>query len=205
MSSSFEQALTRRRVAVTLATLPALAVATGPFGVAFAQKGNLSPTPACDVGVRPTLAQTAGPYFKPRSPQRTTLIEPGMAGERLTIEGFVLTAACRPVERALIDLWQADPQGHYDNSGFRLRGHLFTGPDGRYRVETIVPAAYIGRTRHIHVKVQAPNGPVLTTQLYFPGEPGNQRDTIFRRELVMQMTGGEGGRTGRFDFVVATA
>ncbi len=70
--------------------------------------------------------------------------------------------------RALVDLWHADECGEYDNSGFRYRGHVFTDAQGRYRFRTIVPAIYSGRTRHYHVKVQAPRGRVLTTQLYFP-------------------------------------
>ena len=87
--------------------------------------------------------------------------------------------------RALVDFWQADDRGQYDNTGYRLRGHQFTDDTGHYRLETIVPGLYSGRTRHIHVKVQAPNQPVLTTQLYFHGEPANQRDFIFNPDLVM--------------------
>jgi len=41
-----------------------------------------------------------------------------------------------------------------------------------------VPGIYVGRTRHFHLKVQAPNRPLLTTQLYFPGEAVNARDPI---------------------------
>ena len=37
------------------------------------------------------------------------------------------------------------------------------------------------------VKVQAPNQPVLTTQLYFPDEPENERDRIFQPDLVMDV------------------
>ena len=65
-----------------------------------------------------------------------------------------------------------------------------------------MPGVYPGRTRHFHVKVQAPNGPVLTTQLYFPGEAGNQRDPIFSRDLVMQVRDAADGKTGTFDFVL---
>ena len=43
-----------------------------------------------------------------------------------------------------------------------------------------------GAPAHYHVKVQAANGPVLTTQLYFPDEPGNARDPLFRRDLLMR-------------------
>ena len=71
---------------------------------------------------------------------------------------------------------------------------------------TIVPGLYPGRTRHIHVKVQAPNGPVLTTQLYFPGEPRNAGDSIFQKETLMAVSDASGGgKDATFDFVVRTA
>jgi protocatechuate 3,4-dioxygenase beta subunit len=50
-----------------------------------------------------------------------------------------------------------------------IRGHVFANAEGRYHFRTILPALYPGRTRHYHVKVQAPEHPVLTTQLYFSG------------------------------------
>ena len=81
----------------------------------------------------------------------------------------------------------ADEYGEYDNAGFRYRGHLFSDREGRYRFRTILPALYPGRTRHYHIKVQAPERPVLTTQLYFPDEPANRGDGLFRRELVMRI------------------
>jgi protocatechuate 3,4-dioxygenase beta subunit len=109
------------------------------------------------------------------------------------------------VRRALLDFWQADGDGEYDNNGFRLRGHQYSDDQGRFRVETVVPGLYSGRTRHIHVKVQAPDGPVLTTQLYFGGESRNTNDGIFRRELLLQEAGQSGGvRQTGFTFVVET-
>ena len=110
--------------------------------------------------------------------------------------------ACQPVGRALLDFWQADDGGQYDNAGYRLRGHLFTGSDGRFQLETIVPGLYPGRTRHIHVKVQAPNRPVLTTQLYFPNEPRNQSDGIYDPTLVMHVQDLSEGKQALFDFVL---
>ncbi|HMM91944.1 dioxygenase family protein [Bradyrhizobium sp.] len=163
----------------------------------------LSLTPACHDGDAVTLAQTEGPYFKPSSPERIELIEEGMAGQPIELAGFVLTRACRPLAGALLDFWQADDQGRYDNSGFRLRGHQFTDAEGRYRLRSVVPGLYPGRTRHIHVKVQPRDGRVLTTQLYFPGEPVNRTDGLFRRELLMRTTRNAGALAGRFDFVVA--
>ncbi len=76
--------------------------------------------------------------------------------------------------------------------------------EGTYRLRTIMPAQYTGRTAHIHVKVQAPNQPVLTTQLYFPDQPQNARDALFRPELLLRVTKGGEAVQGRFDFVLET-
>jgi protocatechuate 3,4-dioxygenase beta subunit len=163
---------------------------------------TLQPTPSCPDGAEPTPRQTEGPYFKPASPERASLLEPGMKGVRIVVTGVVRLASCQPVPRALIDVWHADDRGDYDNAGYRLRGHQFTDDQGRYRLETIVPGVYPGRTRHFHLKVQAPKGPVLTTQLYFPGEAANASDPIFKRELVLRVRDGAEGKTGTFDFVL---
>ena len=91
-----------------------------------------------------------------------------MAGTRIVVQGRVLTTGCTPIPRALVDFWQADAEGRYDNVGFRLRGHQFTDEAGHYRLETIVPGLYPGRTRHVHVKVQAPNQSVLHDPALLP-------------------------------------
>jgi protocatechuate 3,4-dioxygenase beta subunit len=163
---------------------------------------TLQPTPSCPDGAELTLRQTEGPYFKRASPERASLIEPGMKGVRIVVTGVVRLASCQPAPRALIDVWHADDRGDYDNAGYRLRGHLFADDQGRYRLETIVPGVYPGRTRHFHLKVQAPKGPVLTTQLYFPGEAANASDPIFKRELVLRVRDGAEGKTATFDFVL---
>jgi protocatechuate 3,4-dioxygenase beta subunit len=174
-----------------------------PAATAGAAAATLAPTPACDDGDDPTPAQTEGPYFTPKSPRRASLLEPGMAGQRLVVAGTVLTTDCRPVKAALLDFWQADDAGEYDNQGYRLRGHQFSDADGTWRLETVVPGLYTGRTRHIHVKVQAPDSPVLTTQLYFPGEPANDRDGIFSPDLLLGDARQAGGaRQGSFTFVL---
>lgn len=123
-------------------------------------------------------------------------------GTKLVLTGTVLTTDCRPVERALLDFWQADDGGSYDNDGYRLRGHQFSDAEGRYELTTVVPGIYPGRTRHIHVKVQAPNASVLTTQLYFPGEAQNARDGIFREECLIDMRNDGDDTAGTFTFVV---
>ncbi|MFF8836119.1 carbohydrate-binding protein [Streptomyces sp. NPDC015130] len=159
-------------------------------------------TPECDDGDDPTPPQTEGPYFKPNSPRRTSLLESGTAGVRLTVSGYVFGLACRPIAGVLLDFWQADTNGAYDNTGFRFRGHQFTDAQGAFKLTTIVPGLYPGRTRHIHVKLQAPGRPVLTTQLYFPNEPRNNTDTIFDPRLLMTVRDAGGAREAAFDFVL---
>ncbi len=125
-----------------------------------------------------------------------------MKGRPIELTGFVLDPACKPMAHALLDLWQADDAGDYDNTGFRLRGHQYTDAQGRYRFRTIVPAVYPGRTRHFHLKVQPATGRLLTTQLYFPDEPANRRDGLFRKELLMRTAQAGDGVDARFDFVL---
>ncbi|RSS32678.1 carbohydrate-binding protein [Streptomyces sp. WAC08241] len=162
-------------------------------------------TPACDDGDDPTPEQIEGPYFKPNSPLRTSLLEANTPGVRLTVGGYVFGLACRPISGVLLDFWQADTNGAYDNTGFRFRGHQFTGADGSFKLTTIVPGLYPGRTRHLHVKVQAPGRPVLTTQLYFPNEPRNNTDSIFDPRLLMTVRDAGGAREAAFDFVLNVA
>ena len=165
----------------------------------------LTPTPFCDDGDDPTPPQTEGPYFKPSSPRRSSLIETGMAGTRLTVSGYVFGLGCQPISNVLLDFWQADANGAYDNTGYRLRGHQYTDAQGAFSLVTIVPGLYPGRTRHIHVKAQAPNRPVLTTQLYFPNEPRNSTDTIFDPALLMTVRTVGTAREASFDFVLNIA
>jgi protocatechuate 3,4-dioxygenase beta subunit len=197
--NDFERFPSRRRILTTGAfAATGLVLATG----ALAQR-ELAPTPSCHDGDEPTLPETEGPFFKPKSPRRSDLREPGIAGRPVELSGVVLTRACRPVAGVLVDLWQADDAGDYDNKGFRLRGHVFTDAAGRYAFRTIMPGLYPGRTRHYHVKVQAPNRPVLTTQFYFPDEKANRTDAFFHRELVMQVASADDALRARFDVVLA--
>ena len=165
-------------------------------------QASLPPTPACHDGDEATLRQIEGPFFKPSSPERAELLEAGMPGQPIELVGFVISRTCKPLAGALLDFWQADDKGRYDNSGFRLRGHQFSDAEGRYRLRSIVPGVYVGRTRHIHVKVQPRGGRVLTTQLYFPGEAQNRADGLFRSELLMRTAKNAGWLAGRFDFVL---
>ena len=159
--------------------------------------------PTCKSPAALTPALTEGPYFKTGSPERTSLIDSDTQGTILTLSGYVLTTDCQPVAHALLDFWQADAQGQYDNTGYTLRGHQFTDEAGRFQLVTVVPGLYPGRTEHIHFKVQAPNGPILTSQLFFPGVGSNQSDRIYDPALLINvLAAGAGRMEASFEFIL---
>jgi protocatechuate 3,4-dioxygenase beta subunit len=222
MVEARSQALSRRAFQKLCLALPApvsLAVAGGSLGgwhrSGLAQDNDdaspeaaravLPPTPACDDDDDPTIEQTEGPFYTPDTPERTSLREPGIVGTPMVVTGYVLSTACEPIPNALVDFWHCDDAGNYDNEGFKLRGHQHADDEGVFYLETIVPGLYPGRTRHIHVKAQAPDNPVLTTQLYFPGDDeANAADGIFDPALLMDVEDDESGEglVGFFNFVV---
>ena len=201
-----ERELTRRRLLELGLALPPLAVLAGSADRLLAEAGAaplLEATPAIADADDPTPELTEGPYFTPYSPLRRTIVPAGAAGTRLSLAGRVLTTAGRPVARALVDFWQCDARGVYDNDGYRFRGHQLTDAHGRYSLLTVVPGLYTGRTKHIHVKVQAPGESVLTTQLFFPRVARNRSDRIFdERCLLRGWRLVRGRRVARFDFVL---
>ncbi|HJR79075.1 MAG TPA: hypothetical protein VJ821_03315 [Anaerolineales bacterium] len=135
----------------------------------FTQMGVTLPAPSCTALTQP---QTEGPYYKPDTPERQTLFEEGMPGRRLILVGYVLDQNCQPIPNTWLDFWQADANGEYDNTGYRLRGHQFTDSQGRYYLDTVLPGLYSSRPiEHIHVKIQPEGGEVITSQLYFPDRP----------------------------------
>jgi len=143
-----------------------------------------------------------GPSTSRTRPEKADFTGDVSNGTRIVLTGSVLTTTCQPVGGALLDVWHADADGEYDNEGYRLRGHFFTDDQGAYRLQTIVPANYEGRTKHFHVKVRPPGGRLLTTQLYFPGEPRNEEDSIFSSALLMDVRDGASGKDATFTFVV---
>ncbi len=209
----FQYGATRRRVLAGLAGGAAAALPSTAYSTllgyaapkALPDRGlGLAPPLACTPGTR---SQTAGPFYTPATPRRSDLREPDTSGEPLVFEGLVLTADCRPLPGAVIDIWHSDERGRYDNRGFRYRGHQFTDAVGAFRFLTVRPGIYTGRTPHIHAKAQGEGTRVLTTQVYFPdlGE-ANARDSIFRDDLLLRLDRTAAGVwRGRFDFVLRPA
>jgi protocatechuate 3,4-dioxygenase beta subunit len=159
---------------------------------------------ACDPQRNLTSANAEGPYYMPDAPFRFSLLQAGMPGVRLVISGQVMSRDCTPLPGAVLDFWQANSAGVYDNEGYTLRGRQRADAAGRYQLETVLPGEYPGRPPHIHVKVSAPGAPALTTQIYFAGQPGNDRDSLIEPSLVTTLTDeADGSLSARFDFVLA--
>lgn len=144
--------------------------------------------------LRPTPRQTEGPFYPVELPEDSDFDLLAQGERRYTkgrptwVEGSVSDTAGRPLAGAAVEIWQCDQDGHYHHPGdggadplFQGFGRVLVGRDGGYRFRTIRPAAYTGRTPHIHVKVRLGRQELLTTQLYVQGDPGNERDGIWRR------------------------
>jgi protocatechuate 3,4-dioxygenase beta subunit len=113
-------------------------------------------------------------------------------GEPLGLDGTVVDTQGRPVDGCEVEIWQCDARAAYHHPrvalepgrwdpGFAGFGALRTAADGRYRFRTIRPVPYPGRTPHIHVKLRHPTFGELTSQLFVAGDPGNDRDFLWRR------------------------
>jgi protocatechuate 3,4-dioxygenase beta subunit len=188
---------------------PTSASSTDSSATATLEMGNtaesLDPNLACSGGktsasLTPEL--TEGPYYKAGSPEQADLYQDGMAGTKLVLTGYVYNTNCQPVANAWLDFWQADANGNYDNTGYTLRGHQYTDENGRFQLTTVVPGLYIGRTEHIHVKVQAPHGQIITSQLFFPGVAQNDSDGIYNASLLLSIQETSVGLQGQYNFVV---
>ena len=192
-----------------LMTIVSLTVISLIYTTAFAQSTNQtstlqqSPQQQQSSFCKLTESDMLGPFYKEGAPFKQRLGE-GVEGERLIITGKVMDMGCQPLKDAILDVWQANSTGEYDNEGFTLRGKVKTNNDGTYLIDTIVPREYatgdITRPGHIHLKVGAPNQPTLTTQLYFEGEP--YLSDLEDKSLVMKLTEENGTKKANFDFVI---
>jgi protocatechuate 3,4-dioxygenase beta subunit len=143
----------------------------------------------------------AGPPFKQGQD-----FAKGLQGQQLELSGRVLNAAtCKPVQGAVLDLWQMNSSGDYDYKGFNLRGKIVTDKDGKYVLDTVYPVRLHGegnitRPSHIHVMIGVPGQPIITTQVYFEGQP---RDFAVKDSLITKpVTDANGTKIANFDFVV---
>ena len=174
-------------------------------------------------------SQTVGPYFAQGLLREgdqvftNVLISENTEGERIRIEGCVFDAEGRPIEDAMIEIWQANSHGRYNHPldeqdkpldpEFMGQGRASTDIKGNYRFETIKPGSVPGpddnaQAPHINVIVFARG--MLShafTRIYFEDEATNQNDPVLmsiedeahRNTLIATREEADGVVTFRFD------
>ena len=201
--------LQRRALTAALVVAPALWL-----------RARAQPTSA----LRLTPSQSEGPFYPLAMPKDSDfdLLRNGVQnypkGQSAWVEGTVSDLSGNPLTGAQVEIWQCDHDGHYHHPGdggkadqrFQGFGRVTVGSDGSYRFRTMRPAAYSGRTPHIHVKVKLGQRELLTTQLYVAGDAGNARDFLWRglnegerAALTIPFAQSSDGLKARFPITVA--
>jgi protocatechuate 3,4-dioxygenase beta subunit len=160
--------------------------------------GALPAESPCTGDIEVTPRRSDGGHYRPGAPEKDTLHEPGIEGERLVIAGYVLFPDCRTVPDAVLDVWQADAEGRFDDEDWRLRGVLRADREGRYEIETVVPGSVDGVPPTVHLKVaEEVGGRIVTTQVYLASP-----ETAPRPELAVEPAESDDGLEARFDVVI---
>ncbi len=123
-------------------------------------------------------------------------------GDLTVVHGCVTDPDGHPIPGALLDVWQASPEGLYDSQDpnqpeLNLRGKFMTNAKGQYWFKTVRPAAYpiptdgpVGdmlratgrhpmRPAHIHLIISAPDYETLTTHIFPEGDQYLDSDAVF--------------------------
>jgi protocatechuate 3,4-dioxygenase beta subunit len=135
-----------------------------------------------------TAEETEGPFYFEVDRVRSDIREGRPGAElRLRVRVRDLSAGCKPIQNAVVDIWHCDATGSYSERGETfLRGLQVTDRDGAVEFITLYPGWYPGRTVHIHAKVHVDKRTVLTTQFYFND---GFTDRVFSREPYASDTG----------------
>ena len=168
-----------------------------------------------------TPADIEGPFWRPGSPERTNLDLYADAGNALSISGRVLDTTCRPIGDATVEVWHGYPTAIsveeltpdadvlYDNASeeMRYRGFTVTEGDGQYSFRTLKPGWYqaLGayRPAHVHFKVWREGVELLTTQMYFLGDPFLKADPWAVEDLAVALdVGSDGIAHAVFDLII---
>jgi protocatechuate 3,4-dioxygenase beta subunit len=187
-----------RRQAVVIAALAVLGACAGDDGDEGG--GTLPAESPCTGEVAVTPRRSDGGHYRSGAPAKETLVEPGVAGTPLLITGYVLFPDCRTVPDAVLDVWQADADGRYDDEAWQLRGVLRADAAGRYTIETILPGSVDGDPPTVHMKVaEEIGGRIVTSQVYL-APPADAP----RPELAVDPAEASEGLVARFDVVIET-
>ncbi len=177
-----------------------------------------------------------GPYYVPGAPESlgeaTLSMRDDEPGTPLLFQGQVTDIDGTPLPDAKVEIWHADAEGFYSQFApnipeWNLRGTVVADSEGNFRIHTLEPAPYqiptdgscgkliaaagwhAWRPAHLHLKVSAPGHQLVTTQLYFPGDPHNDDDiaSAVKPELLLDVQPAESGEGNRvnYDFALDKA
>lgn len=183
----------------------------------------LAPTPVLADDRPPTPRMTEGPFYPRRFPADVDADLTRVAGQAraadgtpLAVSGRVLDRSGKPQGGMRVEIWQCDATGAYHHvggpagdPGFQGFGAMVADAEGRYAFRTIRPAPYPGRTPHIHFAVLEGGRRRLVSQMFFEGDPGNERDWLYRnlgrdaRLVTMRLADAGSGLAGTLDIVLA--
>ncbi len=131
-----------------------------------------------------TTSDVLGPFYRPDSPVRKSLVMAGEKGDPIELLGKILHNDCTtPYKNAKIELWHCDSKGVYDNESadFKYRGTTYSDDKGNYSFNSILPVPYGEgnnyRPAHFHMMITAEGYQPLVTQLYFTGDPWLEKDS----------------------------
>ncbi|GIV96884.1 MAG: protocatechuate 3,4-dioxygenase subunit alpha [Herpetosiphonaceae bacterium] len=177
----------------------------------------------------PTGSQTVGPFFHDcllrEDARRNILAPPGVAGQRIRIEGCILDGDGAPVPDAMVEIWQANSYGRYNHpvdsrdlpldpqfSGF---GRSATDEEGAFWFETIKPGPVPfdkQRNQAPHICVAVFGRGLLNhlyTRIYFADDPATADDPVLalvpaerRATLLARPTEVDGSLVYRFDIIL---
>jgi protocatechuate 3,4-dioxygenase beta subunit len=157
------------------------------FGTGFLStksKDNQVLKTDCDDPITPSVPE--GPFYKRQNLNRTDIRE-NKTGIPVDYLFKVEDKHCKPIEGAVVDIWQCDRDGIY--SDFKqentinqtwLRGYQKTDKNGECNFKSIFPGWYTGRITHLHVKVYINEIIVITTNCFFPKEI---EDEVYKNPL----------------------
>ena len=190
-----------------------------------AHGGHSSPEATTSSGrCAPTTKDITGPFWREGIPIRNHFDVHGHAGTPLMLSGVVRDGTCKPIAKAVIEMWHAAPTVKtaksltpgdsvaYDTMSpvFRYYGQFATNERGEYKLSTKKPGWYLNgptfRPSHIHARIYVQGTIRLTTQLYFKGDPFILNDPWASRapdRTVALTSTSNGGLMGAFDFTVS--
>lgn len=164
-------------------------LAAAPFGLLRAQRKPECAAPGCAADCGPTAAATEGPFYVRNVAAVVNINLRGARGRPMRVGGVVLGGSDgnTPLAGVKVEIWHCDGEGRYHPDGngdvaryrpeeINLRGSGLTDAQGRFVFDSIVPASYGSRRRHIHWRFEAPGHRALTTQSYWLDEKGSARE-----------------------------